>query len=303
MLARFATDATAPRLYTFDKSTGSFFPPNNVKNLAKERDYYKCEFKDDTNSNAIEHELSKVESRALPIMDEIERTRTMPTGQKLQDWISFVTLQCVRVPTMLDRLAEFNAQIRSMISWYEENPNAVKPLQPRHRVAALVVRQPTGKYQSVAEVKQTNPTMRVQSLLTTAVDLEPLIKQRNWAVFVSESANVPLLCSDNPAILVPLTDTFSKNNWPITFATPETFLIVPISKRCVVANRIDGEPVSKTIDERTVANLNSFIACGCKRFVYANDKNFSQVLDNDQMISGKVFLQTLFPQKNEIIFD
>lgn len=297
-LSRFTDSGTREgKLWVFDRQLGTV-RESSPKNSGHQRDFYRLEDGVAADPNYFEKAFGELEGKASLVIEEILKSRKLPSVESMEYLVSFVGLQAVRVPAYRRK---FNS-IRERIIKTTLDIACANEAQWEHHKSKLRAAEP-GKYADVPFAQAREFLDRknfkveipraesVEAMMTSANKLVDLLYQRNWGIAFAVEGEF-LIC-DNPVIL---TSTEPKRRF-IDFGVRGTEVVVPISKNCVLYGMYEELPFMIGAYGRDgVALINSHTCARASRFIYGPSDEFIWIEDQDQISRAARYLELNTPK-------
>jgi hypothetical protein len=220
------------------------------KNEAHKRYFYRVEVNQGGDEFGVEKGFSEIEGSSIPVLKEIGKTRCIPSGDKYNILINYLTLQIVRTPkfrTNLQRLYsdifdQLGKNALKIITGSKESFN--KYIDDMIRRKPYLSKEDFDYDKIIKEIEKINieadidQNYHVQHSLKTIDTLLPLLGNRNWSIFTPENERLYFITSDNPVVL---TWSDSKNyDRPIGFGLKGTDIIFAVNKSVVIIGRFES---------------------------------------------------------------
>jgi len=298
-LARFTMTGTQDGgLFVMDKRLRHRWT-SSPKKSARANNFYKVEL-GELDPMGIEKALAKIEGLCGTVVRNVITQEEMPTGDDFDILLNFVALAFVRVPSIrsthshfIDRVAKKLGRLAFLgqdgakrlreLSESEGQPLSDEELQQFQDFVE------SDDY--TADLEQ---NWHVRTMIDSANVLLPALALRHWAIWTVADESPDLVCSDRPVVLwasPPLSGMLSPN-----FATPNTLLTIPLSRRALLASRLEEMPSDRYImDSVDVALMNTFRAMYSNQ-IYSSQENWIWTMDGE-ILESQAFLDDLPPIK------
>jgi hypothetical protein len=220
----------------------------------------------------------------------------LPTGEAFDVFLNFVALMAARVPHIRNTLNGFVDGVAKKMNWYYFGAPDGKD-----RLRAALAKQghemTDEEYAGMAEmhgkdaydVKFDQNTMLGYTLKIGA-QLVPMLAQRHWSLYVAANTAPDLITSDLPVLLTWTID--DSGPIPPGFATPNTRLSFPLSRRILAVSSFEGQPRIDAMPADLVTDCNGFaFATGSQ--VYSSDQEFACLLPNLQPCTASELMRFL----------
>ncbi len=273
------------KLLVLDKTTGNTWP-SLPKSVAYETHLYTKEADSPTSAAdpfGVENQLEKVESAAMPILKETARLKRVPIGDPFHVLAIFLATQFVRVPRNLDNFAAMTQRFLT----HAHNVAVSSPKMPKEKRAALIseILELATEVGPGMEIKKNH---QLVSMLTLALELVPVLLERNWAVLDATEASADFVCTDAPVILVSAAPP--SPHYGVGFGSPGTLVFCPLSPSVALLGTWDRAPPTIRIGAQRVAFWNGKLLGQMHRFVFSRGEFAAQyasgvIHDRQEVIS------------------
>lgn len=245
-LAGFTLPAHPKQLWVIDTKRLKVFQ-SNIKDITTNKDFYRITPVDDTGDPfAIEKMLGEIESRSLPILQQIDETGCMPMGEEREILLKFLALLRVRVQFFRSQLDSGLTQILEHMldlstatkeRWesclamvYGSN---VPADHPDYATCRKLV-------ENNALKPQVDRNVLVKSMFDAMNAIFPLLKHRHWVVHQTNKNQGPwFVCTDEPMTLAWIDPP--KGRWPPGFGFRNTIVTVPITRNTLLQGWMPGD--------------------------------------------------------------
>jgi hypothetical protein len=289
------TGADDAELFVLDKQRRRKWA-STPKNTAKSNNFYRIE-SDNGDPMGMERVLSFVEGKCAPVVRDVVTNKRLPTGDDFDALLNFVALSFVRVPSIRATHSDFIDRVgKSLARLAFLGDDGAKRL--RDDLAAegkSASDEELQKLQAFVESDDYSINMdqnwHVQTMQQSFDVLLPALLQRHWGVWTVADDAPDLVCSDRPLTLWPL------NPHPLIpsgFATPNTVLTIPLSRRVLLVSRLeDVVPDSFELDHVNVALMNTTGATWANQ-IYSAQADWTWTV-NGEILTAQAYLDGLPP--------
>lgn len=282
-------------LYAFERRSGRTFP-SSPHNLAREKDFYSVEV-DGQSPAVVEEAYARVEARFAPTLSGVVERGTLPRDAAgMREVVAFIATQAMRTPRVRAMQQRVYSEIHmTALRWFAEDKDAfLKQLRasddeelrnlPDHEaddMFALLNEQLNAPGARV-EIEQTR---LIGDALDVSADLEDMLAGRNWMLGVAPD-NAQLITSDDPVHLRWAGAGPPPPMWSPGFGTRNAMVAVALSPRLLLIGEYREQGRARVrLTRRHVAEFNTELATGARRFAYSTSRTFPQVED-DTIVDG-----------------
>ncbi len=260
------------------------------KNIGAKRDFNRIDISN-LDPDSLEDELAKHEPKMLEIIDNIEHEELFsfsnPDHKKYL--LYFVALLIIRTPKMRNHWS------KQMDHLYKTDLQAAVSMPVGSRINGQVITQEL-KDAVAKNSFRVVPTRHghIKREFDMIDIILPLLHKRKWCIFKTTD-DVNLITSDAPAIL-----SWNDNTNGILspgFALPNTTVLIPLSKKIVLAGSFDWHQNINyaPMETKIVALINTQILCFSNQFIYSPNPKFwfirqdgSLSCNVDEIIKGRL---------------
>jgi len=244
----------------------------------------------------IEKSLADVEGMSAVVIRDIISQKKLPTGDDFGVLLNFVALSTVRVPSVRSTHSQFIDQVAKKLSHLAFlGPDGAERLWDLSKLE--------GKSLSDEEILELQAFVEsndydidleknwhIQTMIESVNVLLPALASRHWAIWTAADGTTDLVTSDRPVALwasPPLPGPLSPN-----FATPNTLLTIPLSRRVLLASQLEEMPSESYImDSQDIALMNTLRAMFSNQ-IYSAQENWAWTVDGE-ILNSQAFLDRL----------
>jgi hypothetical protein len=239
------------------------------------KNFYRPENVKVGNEHQPEVLLSKLEDRAAPVIDKVDRGGRI-TRRDRYDIVNFVALLRSRVPSFERWLSDFHDDLwvrhlkerfptkESLRCWLREQGDAAAD-------DAVKVRELFEGIQNGDYMLKTPKDARIAAMFRLALVMAEPLSGMRWKVLrAPEGAS--FVTSDDPFVVVPPKGVKPEYPYVVGIAVEGTTKLVPLTRR--VCLRVEDAGVGTTyeeLSERQVAKVNEVLAANYDRFLFGSD--------------------------------
>jgi hypothetical protein len=246
LLAGFTLPQSPERLWVIDTKRIKLFPAN-IKDITTDKDFYRITPAEESGDPfAVEKLLGDIESKALPIIRQIDETGHMPMGEDREHLMMFLAILRLRVRFFRSQLDGALSQVlRHMLDL------SMATKDRRDSSLAMVcgsdVPADHPDYETCKKILaedglniQIGRNMLIKSMFDAVDGLFPLLMRRHWVVHQTDKRNGPwFVCTDEPMTLAWLDPP--KGFWPPGFGLRNTVVTVPLTRSTVLQGWMPGD--------------------------------------------------------------
>jgi len=235
------------------------------------------------------------------VIRETVTSKRLPTGEDFDVLMNFVALSFLRVPSIRTTHSDFIDRVgKSIARRAFLGEDGAKRL-PENLAAEgkSISDEELQKLQAFVESDDYTVNMdqnwHVQTMHESFNALLPALFHRHWGVWTVADDAPDLVCSDRPVTLwasdlPPLI--------PPNFATPNTMLTIPLSRRVLLSSRLeDSVPEPFELDSVSVALMNTLRATWANQ-IYSAQENWAWTVNGD-ILTAQAYLDGLPPTAAE----
>lgn len=284
-------------LWVFDKEKQKRWrsKPNAV---ACEKDFYQIRIPG-FDPNTFEDWLSEIESRAAPVIKNMEAAETIPAGDDFVALMAFVAVMAARVPVRRTAIREVFDQIsKGMLAQTLATPERYAAAVATVRLAGVDVREfPTYEDMrcSVEEDRfhfAPSKNWLVVATLIAFQSIFPFLIKRDWSLVIAQEQAGEYICSDCPVGLiwtVPVPAFYADSPG---FGMRKTEVTFPLNKRMILVGRFEEEShISRVTNTYHVATGNSRTAMDAERFLYSTKEDFCWLRNDDRICNATELME------------
>jgi Protein of unknown function (DUF4238) len=260
--------------------------------VAHERDFNRVEI-DGLAPDAFENALAGFETEISATLNRIIATQSIVAEA---DRIALVNLICalaLRNPRLRETIRDFHERVeRSILNVMLATPERWAAQVKKIREAGYLkdVREvPELTYEQVkkfareADFTVNVPTQRhIQLELQTFDKLLPILLERKWLLLRAPRESGGFITSDHPVVLT-WSDPAMRSGHRPGFGLTGTEVFFPISTWLAVVGAFELQAGTIDVHPDSVASLNGAQVAYAQRQVYARDRNFTYVLDAEEL--------------------
>jgi hypothetical protein len=244
-------------------------------------------------ANALEELIGRIEGHLAPVVKEVSERLVLPSDDKLDLLIHYVALLSVRNPAVRRAMNDSQAQaLRFMAMYMVNDPDNWEAAQLQYRRDGVPLLGELG----MEEVRDMLDSGNFEYAMSNEAHLRgignrvdymaSLLRERTWSLLVSAPGVHDFVCSDKPSVLVWSGETAEhllelssdEELMPPGYASEDSEISVPLSKRCALIGRYGGPSgvvysdghYAGEINRRTVGNANRFVYSPEEEFVFRN---------------------------------
>ncbi|QDQ28434.1 DUF4238 domain-containing protein [Chitinimonas arctica] len=282
------------RLAVYDRKQNKF-RLEQPKNTAVETQFYTVRDADDRPRYEVEAMLSAFESKAAPIIGKLVAQKQIDDNERANLAI-FVALAAMRTPDFFNSLELFRearilditkqlyAEVDAVAATLRKNPQfADLSDKDIHEDAKLMVQMAQNDGLEVG----VNKNWTVKKAIDTAFNVAPLLKSRDWIVFVRESDKKSFITSDAPVVLI--SEGASANGFcDVGYGSAKAIILFPLTESCMLVMRGNGGNLNWVpANTDAVRLLNLRVASQCKSYIVGRDEALLRSLVENLALSGK----------------
>lgn len=280
-LARFTVGGMRrSKLWSLDLEEARWVP-TTPGNAAHRRDFYAVEIPEAAKDVIEKKVLAPIEGGAKRVLDEIDSSLELPTGDDMEMLMHFVALMALRVPGRRDSYTAAMRQIsdlmmREVLATRERWEQTVEAMQAdgidMSKASYDEMRSfiDSGEY----EIDLANE-FHVGAMLSSYQGLVPVLQHRTWILGIVDNDAGELITSDDP-VKLEWSDPAQHRPYPPGFGLTDTTVFFPLSRKLMLLGvLLDGRPGAKINMNRTlVAGCNLHQMVWADRWAYAAVKDF-----------------------------
>ena len=264
------------------------------RSVAWLKDFYRVDVPG-LNLDAVEGDLSKIESVAAEVLRKIDSDRALPEGDDREALMIFMALMALRVPAFrqayTDPMTQIVKDLARMVTSSEERWNAFleKAGERAGRLSGLSHDQATEVVQKGEFHVEFGTTYHVELMLRQLPSTAALLGQRQWSLVVAGAGTGGFITSDLPVYLgwTSPTQTFFSPG----LGLQGTEVAFPISRQLALVGSWEGPGRVAVFDRRGVAEINNRILMQAPSIIVSANDEFDLVLEDGQIVqAGEAFV-------------
>ena len=225
----------------------------------------------------------------------VEDNATLPKGTDMKTLLYFAALLYGHNPQFRDNLSSSETMvIKQMLKAILSNPERYESYSQQEREAGRKM----AEYEEVKRfVEEENFDIRyghghhLKHELQAVDEILPLLRHRQWSLFIAAKGASDFVCSDRPVVLVTIDDPPQNPDHPYNIGGPglaqsNTELTMPLNRRMALFGAFNIPANVRTVDEKVVADFNANTILSAAKQIYCSNLGFKW-LDNEAIKSGR----------------
>ena len=280
------------QLCVIDKIERRHFPAN-PRNVGAKRDFNRVDIPG-MPSDVVEKSLSDIEGEVARVLKYVEDNATLPKGTDMETLLYFVALLYGHNPQFRDNLGSSETiVIKQILKVLLFNPDRYESWAQQERDAGREV----PEYEEAKRfAEEGNFDIRyghghhLRYELQSVDEILPLLRRRQWSLFIAEEGASDFVCSDRPVVLVTIGDPPQNPDHPYNIGGPglaqnNTELTMSLNRRIALFGAFNIPSHVGRASEKMIADFNSNTIRYAKRQIYCSNLGFKW-LDNEEIKSG-----------------
>ena len=288
-------DSNLPKeqLHVIDKIERRHFF-TSPRNVGSQRDFNRVQIPG-LPIDELEKRFAQIDGEVAKVLKYIEENATLPKDPDMVTLVYFVAFISVHNPQIRNILANteteaIKQEVKLLVSSRERYESRMQQLLgeggeiPEYEEMKQFVEEEAFYIEYDHGYHLRDELVAIEDVVV------PLLSQRRWSLLIAEEGTSDFVCSDRPAVLVPMNEN-PPDNPPHPYIRPglgmrNTELTLPLNRRMALASIFESGFDVVTVDEYDIAVLNARTIDSAEKQIYCSNLDF-KFLDDGEIKSGR----------------